>query len=181
MPALSRHPAAPRLRRGRHNVEEGLLAARTRDGWTPDHVRGDGREGAPRQQRERLPCILQVFSRHLQRNRPHPSNPCLQSSPSRHGYAARRGSQAGSALLVQEGREPAPKGPAENGLPPATRGKRRGTGPTLSFHAPNGAPDVPVRHARRSDWRMRRHRPPGCKQSGRAKSFRPASPRSVVP
>ncbi|AOF89982.1 hypothetical protein BSY16_2946 [Sinorhizobium sp. RAC02] len=65
------------------------------------------------------------------------------------GYAARRGSQAGSVLAVREGREPSPEGPAENGLPPATRGKRQGIGPTLSFHAANGAPDVPVRHARR--------------------------------
>jgi hypothetical protein len=32
MPALSRHPAAPRLRRGRRNVAECLLAARTRGG-----------------------------------------------------------------------------------------------------------------------------------------------------
>jgi hypothetical protein len=67
---------------------------------------------------------------------------------SRHGYAARRGSRAGSALAVREGRAPSPQGPAENGLPPATRGKRQGIGPPLSFHAPNGAPDVPVRHTR---------------------------------
>jgi hypothetical protein len=79
---------------------------------------------------------------------PHPAKPCLQSSHPATGYAARRGSRAGSALVVREGRAPSSQGPAENGLPPATRGKRQGIGPPLSFHAPNGAPDVPVRHTR---------------------------------
>jgi hypothetical protein len=68
--------------------------------------------------------------------------------PSRRGYTARRCSEAGSALVVREGRKPSSRGRAENGLPPATRGKRQGIGRTLSFHTPNGAPDVPVRHTR---------------------------------
>ncbi|TCN46369.1 hypothetical protein EV665_10441 [Shinella granuli] len=77
-----------------------------------------------------------------------PTNSVPTILPSRHGYAARRGSEVGPALVAGEGREPAPQGPAENGLPPATRGKRRGVGPTLPFHAPDGAPGVPVRHTR---------------------------------
>jgi hypothetical protein len=137
--------------------------------------------GAPRWQRGRLPRLLQVISRYLPRNRPHPANPCLQSSPSRHGYAARRGSQAGSALSVREGRVPSSKGPAENGLPPATRGKWRGIGPTPSFT---------LRTARRmclcgtqGGWtggcvgivRRNASSPEG------GNTFRPASPRSVMP
>ncbi|AOF88748.1 hypothetical protein BSY16_3785 [Sinorhizobium sp. RAC02] len=113
--------------------------------------------------------FCQPLSGEKSRTFPHPANPCLQSCHPARGYAARRGSQAGSALSVREGREPSPEGPAENGLPPATRGKRQGIGQTLSFHA---------RTARRMClcgtqggwvWRMRRHRPPGWQQSGRGK------------
>jgi hypothetical protein len=68
--------------------------------------------------------------RRARQNFPHPAKPCLQSCHPAKGYAARRGSRAGSALVVREGRAPSPQGPAENGLPPATRGKRQGIGPT---------------------------------------------------
>ncbi len=79
-----------------------------------------------------------------------PSNkPVPTILPSRHGYTARRDSEAGSARGVGKRRKTSRTGPAENGLPPATWGKRWGVGPILSFHASNGAPDVPVRHTRR--------------------------------
>jgi hypothetical protein len=69
--------------------------------------------------------ISQLFSGRKRSSCPHPANPCLQSFHPAQGYAARRGSRAGSALVVREGRAPSPQGPAENGLPPATRGKRQ--------------------------------------------------------
>jgi hypothetical protein len=50
--------------------------------------------------------------------------------------------------------------------PSGDTGKWRDVGPILPFHAPNGAPGVPVRHTRGRNWRMRRHRPPGWKQAG---------------
>jgi len=58
----------------------------------------------------------------------------LHSSHPAEGYAARRGSQAGSALVMREGRAPSSQGSAENGLPPAIRGIWRGcrTGPAIS-------------------------------------------------
>ena len=77
--------------------------------------------------------IFQPLSREKSRTFPRPAHPCLQSSHPAEGYAARRGSQAGSALAVREGRRPSPEGPAENGLPPATRGKRQGIGPPCRF------------------------------------------------
>jgi hypothetical protein len=49
------------------------------------------------------------------------------------GYTARRCGEAGSARGVRERRETSCTGPAENGLPPATRGKRRDIGPILPF------------------------------------------------
>jgi len=47
-------------------------------------------------------------------------------SPFRHGYTGRRAGETGSALVVKGRREPSPSGSVENGLPPATRGKRQG-------------------------------------------------------
>jgi hypothetical protein len=71
-----------------------------------------------------------AFTRHF----PRPANPCLLSSHPAEGYAARRGSRAGSALVMREGRAPSSQGSAENGLPPAIRGIWRGcrTGPAIS-------------------------------------------------
>ena len=77
-----------------------------------------------------------------------PHEPVPTIPPSRHGYTARRCSEAGSARGGRGRRRTSRTGPAENGLPPATRGKRSGVGPALSLHAPNGAPGVPVRHTR---------------------------------
>ena len=54
---------------------------------------------------------------------PPPSMPTI--SPSRRGYTARRRGEAGSARGVGGRRRTPCTGPAENGLPPATRGKRR--------------------------------------------------------
>ncbi len=77
-----------------------------------------------------------------------PPSPHAILPSSRCGYTARRCGEAGSALLAGDGRKPSPRGLAENGLPPATRGKRRGVGPGPPLHASNGASGVPVRHTR---------------------------------
>ncbi len=89
--------------------------------------------------------------------------------PSRHGYTVRRGSEAGSARGLGKRRKTPRTGPAENGLPPATWGKRWGVGPTLSFHAPDGAPDVPVRHTRRPGLADASASSAGWKHAGRPK------------
>ena len=70
---------------------------------------------------------------HFREHFPRPQNPCHTPliPPRIHRKALRRG---GGGALGGEGREPSPRGPAENGLPPATRGKRRGVGSVPWFH-----------------------------------------------
>ena len=98
--------------------------------------------------RGEFPARNRLISRKKRPRISPPPRPMPILRASRRGYTARRCSEAGSALWVREGRKPSSKGSAENGLPPATRGKRRDIGPTLRFTAPNGAPGVPVRHTR---------------------------------
>ena len=63
--------------------------------------------------------------------------PALHPTPTilapRHGYTARRRGEAGSAIAIRERRKPASEWPAENGLPPATRGKRRASNRAFRF------------------------------------------------
>ncbi len=66
-----------------------------------------------------------------------PREPAPTISPSRRGYTARRGSEAGSARGVRGGRKTSRTGSAENGLPPVIRGKRRGVGPNLPLRPDN--------------------------------------------
>jgi len=96
-----------------------------------------------------------------------PHEPVPTIPPSRHGYTARRCSEAGSARGGRGRRRTSRTGPAENGLPPATRGKREGVGPALSLmpRTARRACLCGTQGGRR--WRMRRHRPPGWTPSGR--------------
>ena len=102
-------------------------------------------------------------------------------SPSHHGYTVRRDSEAGSARGLGRRRRTPCIGPAENGLPPATWGKRRGVGPILPLHAPDGAPDVPVRHTRRPGLADASASSAGMETRRKAKNLPPGSPRRAVP
>mgnify|MGYP005760502977 CR=1 FL=1 len=65
---------------------------------------------------------------------------------SRRGYTRRRPGEAGPALVVKGRREPSSSGSAENGLPPARRGKQMVPDRPPASDARKSAPGVPVRH-----------------------------------
>ncbi len=88
-------------------------------------------------------------------------------SPFRHGYTGRRAGEAEPVPVVKGRREPSPSGSAENGLPPATRGKRQGFGPACRFRCPNGASDVPVRHTWWPEGWFRRASTKSVRESGK--------------
>ena len=57
----------------------------------------------------------------------------------RHGYTARRCGEAGPAPGGRKRRKSSHPGSAENGLPPATRGEMKATGPSLRLLMPERA------------------------------------------
>ena len=95
--------------------------------------------------------ISQLFSGRKRSSCPHPAKPCLQSchpaTDTLPGVAAGRGRR----LLCGKDVNLHRKGLRKMVSLRRHGGNGRGIGPALSFHAPNGAPDVPVRHTRGPD------------------------------
>jgi len=95
--------------------------AQTRGGGIPTQGRNDGGEWN-RDSTSPKPTIKNFNLQHSP-----PPNLCLQGPRSALGYTARRCSEAGPARVVRVRRKTSSSGSAENGFPPATRGKREGS------------------------------------------------------
>jgi hypothetical protein len=145
--ACHRHPAAPRLRRRTHRhpmPTNSSLAVQTHGGCIPAQARDDrGELGTflTPKPHPRPPNINHLTPRSSPSPKPVPTLPL-----SRRGYTRRRPGEARPALVVKGRREPSSSGSAENGLPPARRGKQMVSDRPPASDARKSAPGVPVRH-----------------------------------